>query len=46
MYADEYGGYGSGMNTGTFRNSGGGGGRFGNERGIIFYIIYIYYYDP
>jgi heterogeneous nuclear ribonucleoprotein K len=40
MYADEYGGYGSGMNTGNFRNSnaggntGGGGGRFGNDRGL------------
>jgi len=33
VYADEYGGYGSGMNTGGFRNgSNGGGGRFGNDR--------------
>lgn len=36
VYADEYGGYGSGMNTGNFRNGGGGGGaRFGNDRGLI-----------
>lgn len=35
VYADEYGGYGSGMNTGNFRNgSGGGGARFGNDRGL------------
>ena len=39
MYADEYGGFGSGMNTGNFRNGGGGGGaggggRFGNDRGL------------
>lgn len=44
MYADEYGGYGSGMN-GNYRNGGGaggtannsssGGGRFsGNDRGL------------
>lgn len=44
MYADEYGGYGTGMNTGNFRgNSGGAGngnggntaGRFGNDRGQL-----------
>lgn len=40
MYADEYGGYGSGMNTGNFRNggagNGSGGARFGgNERGLF-----------
>lgn len=28
MYADEYGGFGSGMNSGN------SGGRFGNERGL------------
>lgn len=36
MYADEYGGYGTGMNGGNFRNGGSGGGaggRFGNDRG-------------
>lgn len=46
MYADEYGGYGTGMNGGSFRNGGGGGGstgngnaaggRFGNDRGLLF----------
>lgn len=39
VYADEYGGYGSGMNSGNFRNGNGGGniggGRFGNDRGLL-----------
>lgn len=37
MYADEYGGYGTGMNTGNFRNGSGGNtaGRFGNDRGLF-----------
>lgn len=34
MYADEYGGYGSGMNGGGGAGSGNGGARFGgNDRG-------------
>lgn len=44
MYADEYGGYGSGMsNGGGFRNGGGGGGGggggrgFGSDRGGLFF---------
>lgn len=33
MYADEYGGYGSGMNTGNFRNGGAGGNSGGGGGG-------------